>query len=347
MIRFFLFPILVPFAASASAGPNTASSGAPLVSNDYAECARLLNNFESTPENKRGYRINDYGSQSKDRLRYLPFRVESDGAISPFPDTQTSCDRASRTCTYSYKTPPLQDLEDIDNKERVNALVTAEHPDLLETETVVTRDAKGDIIEIFEALPPNQNALAGERRYSSIKGVRTTLGIRNNTCVPMRSSEVFARAMEEDGQTVLIETELPVFITPLCRDLQEVLEANDALFSGFDLTVGEELKTTFVKYRSEMLLDGPRPFFSREELEEEVGWRLNVKHDFHGPLNVQALLGYYADGAPSEDRNTNAVSTMERMQRLGQSPVLSSQKILSHCYYRGLRNTLRNDSLWQ
>ena len=348
MIRLFPVPILVVVAASAGAGPQAPSSTTRAGSNDYAECARFLNNFEPTPENRRGYRIKDYGSQSNDRLRYQPFRVESDGAVSPFPDTETSCDPTSRTCTYSYNTPALQDLEDIDNKERVNALVTAEHPDLVETETVVKRDSRWDIIEIFEGLPPNQNEQTAAMGYSSIVGVRTSFEILDDTCVPMQSSEVFTRTIQEEGKTVSVETELPVFITPLCRDIYEVLEGNDMLFAGFDLTVGSELREAFEVYETDLLLDGTiHPFYSRDELGHEVSRRLDAKSDYHGPLNLQALVGYYANEVTSEDGSTNEVLTMERMQRFGQSPVLSAQKILSQCYYRGLRSFLSNHSLWQ
>ena len=80
-------------------------------------------------------------------------------------------------------------------------------------------------------------------------------------------------------------------------------------------------------------------------MEDEVERRLNIKHDFHGPLHIQALVGYYSDGFIDSD--TPPREKKEMMQRMGLSPILSAQKILSHCYYRGLRPFIENDSLWE
>ena len=67
----------------------------------------------------------------------------------------------------------------------------------------------------------------------------------------MMASKVFARVVQRDGGTVLVETGLPVFVTQLCRDIQPVLEANDALFDGLDMTVGDEPKEAFGRYKDD------------------------------------------------------------------------------------------------
>ena len=254
MIRSLVWVIPVLLAVSVSTGQPARSAAIRAAPADHRACANHLNNFDPAPENKRGYRIQDHGSQSRNRLRYQPFRVESDGSVSPFADTQTLCNQTSRTCTYSFSTPALEDLEDIDNRERVNALVTTDSPDLLRAETVVKRDAQGNIIGIFEGLPPNQNERTDEERHSSIIGVRTTFSVRNNTCVPMKQVEVFMRDVGENGGIVAKRTEIPVFITPLCRDIYESLEGT-TFDSVFDIgPVNDGIRRLLDRYRSDILI---------------------------------------------------------------------------------------------
>lgn len=349
MIRSLAFPVAVLLAIPAGTLPSAESSETRRSPADHTECARFLNNFDSTPENKRGYRIQDYGSLSNDRLRYLPFRLASDGTVSPFPDTNTSCDPASGACTYTYLSPPLDDLEDIDDKDRVNALVTADHPRLVHTEVVVQRDPNGNIMEIFEGLPLNHHKPTTERPYNAINGTRTVFEVRNDTCVPMRKWEIFTREIEENGSLVRKEVESPVFITPLCRDIRQLVESHSEVLAVFDRDLGNDMKDIFLEYRPDFLgeHEGAKPFYSRLERQAEVRRRLNSKRDHHGHVHIQALVGYYADSA-SNPAGTNAIQEQtEIKQRVSASPLLSAMKILSHCYYRDLRNVIQNDSLWK
>ena len=212
---------------------------------NYSSCARFFNNLDSDSKNKRGYRIMDYGSMTKDRLRYIPFRIRSDGAINPHPGVDYSCDSNSNTCTYSYLSPPLEELEKITDKERMNSLKS----DLKKVEVTVKKNGSGDIVEIFEGLPSNRHNQTPSENYRSIKGVRTTFETRNKTCVPMEVREVFTREKEEDGKKTTVETELPVLSTPLCRDLYTILEKNNNNLSAcFDKAIGSEINDVFKKY---------------------------------------------------------------------------------------------------
>ena len=317
-------------------------------SHDYADCARWFNNFDSTPTNRRGYRIQDYGSMSDDRLRYVPFRIEPDGAVSPFADTTTECSSDRRSCTYTYLSPPLDDLHDIDDKPRINALVQAGGSDLEDVRVVVRRNAVGDIVEIFEGLPTNRRTQTPERPYTAIEGVRATFEISNGQCVPMREDEIYERDVEDNGEVATRQTALPVFITPLCREIRQALDEDTSLSAVFDVRAEHDFMDIYEGYTSEILGETHVgvPFYSRDELEEEIGKRLDVKAYHHGPLPVQALVGYYTRQVAGSDGMRNTREVRERKMRLGVNAILASQKILSHCYYRDLRVFIDDDSLW-
>ena len=331
----------------------------PRGSKDYQACANFFNNYAPTPDNGRGYRSMDYGVQSRSRLRYLPFRLESNGSISAFSDTRTACDQISRTCTYTYESPQMSDLEKIDRKRLVNDIVTLGGTTLHSVDVVVTRDNNGDITEILEGLPPNHNQQTRDMRYSSIVGVRSILEVQNGMCVPMRSSEVFTREEEEDGETITKRTELPVFITPLCRDIHDAFEASGILLSVFDEDLnakvfrsvlgkhqinliaadGEEVSEELRKFQLDLLdaNDGDTvPFLDERSATGEELDQLHIKEAIQGTLPVQILLGIHA-----------RVLTDREMQRLGSSTILYLSKILALCNYRNLSYFITNDSMWQ
>ena len=300
---------------------------------DYSKCAKFVNNKEVSEENLKGYRIKESGPFVPQRLRYIPFDLLDNGAISIHEGA--SLTRVGRNEIVTYESPEIVALENLDT--------SIARPATRTVQVVIERDAPGHVTAIVE----NRGLVAdvdqeierieewnGDPELAfAYKETRTTFGVFGGKCVPMRSNEIIVRNKNGAKQ----RTEIVVFDTRLCHAIQVFFYDNREVTAAFDSRLNREMANLFATHGKTYFSpeDKGIEFLSNDKINELVDQQLSSRaprYDFR----MQFLTGFASD---------TQISSLRREQH-GISPLISAHMIRAGCLYQRLGDFVYERSLW-
>ena len=296
---------------------------------DYSDCAAFFNNPPDTNEDGFAYRVERYlSSYVPDRYRSIPVKLNSDGTVSVINPQhlieRTTSPDGLRT-TFVYQSPPLDVLENLD-AEGIRQIEDHRSADTPASITVVRTVRNGPIVEIIEEVPQSSNAQT--QSSHTVVGTRTLFQLKNGECLPTMSSLILMRS---DGK----KTQEIIFVTSLCRDIQEFFDQHPELSKIFDDDLGEKMNQIFLDHEDKVFPPGPslyEPLLTKDERIEEIN--KSLLHP--STLNVQLLIGYTA---------SKKWGKLDR-KRIGRSSIVSAYMALGTCRDMRLSRFLDNEDLW-
>ena len=309
---------------------------------DYSKCMRFFNNNPSKEGNIKGYRVKISGPFVPQRLRYIPFHLQPNGQIDLHEGAKISQERNSAGKiireTITYHSPSLESLETLG-------------PDQLkgnkETKIIIERNSHGYITGITE----NVGLVSGEdeenKEIERIKswnggdaelafaylGTQTTFKVEAGECVATESKELIAHMKNGKRQ----ETEIIVFNTKLCHEIDEFIYKNTEARGTFDKTLNDKMVAVLLEHAREFLVptDREKEFISDAKIFELIDKEFEQNHSKNS-LQLQVFTGYVA-----ATRLPNI-----RMRKYGTSAIISGYQIVANCYYQDLGDFILYEYFW-
>ena len=236
----------------------------------------------------------------------------------------------------------------------LNAKKESQYWRAFDVKTVVQRDGKGNVLEIYKDFPQehidheialrrdfyNRRISANERRWQKKRGIghnpekysvsRSTIRfeIINNQCVPMEAKDTFLLGSSKKKAKSF---DITLFNTRLCKDILDFFDKYPKTKSCFDSGLNRKMGTIFEKYigsdeanRVDEMKKGTRggPSF----------WSPGI-HTIYAERGHLGLDTY--------------VSSQIKRQHSNESSIFSAHEILRHCDRFGLSSIIRDKDIWK
>ncbi|MCR9202950.1 MAG: hypothetical protein NXH75_00090 [Halobacteriovoraceae bacterium] len=320
---------------------------------DYSKCQDYLN-----PPSTGGVALG--GS----RIWGLPFTLKEDGSLKVRDGVDLKVEDGGKTEKFNYTVPGF----DSGNGVKSDSFVY---------ETVVKRDDKGNILNIFhgpqltdgklqelkkqqykmylentseEIIKKNNEVMGGESGkyvppFTAFKGTNLDFEVKNGKCVPMRQSQELLGEPKVDGKTAST-TNLD---TTLCRDVHQFLEANPEAAACFKKDLNMRMSDIFKrhadKYSEEM--QNMSQVFPRGTggygMGMGMGFGMGMGMGFGGiSLTKEVLSNHQPYGRMADDKQY-----FQTQRRYSYSPILSGHKIVQICFDNGLESSITDNSIWE
>lgn len=303
------------------------------------------------------------------RVWGLPFTLEADGSLKVRDGVDLKVEDEGKTEKFSYTVPGY----DSGNGFKTKAF---------KYETVVKRDDKGNILSVFhgpeltnasleemseqqyklylestpkEEVEKNNEMLGGESKkyvppFTAFKGTNVEFETRNGSCVPMRTSQELLAEPKVDGKTASNTT----LDTPLCRDINQFLEANPDAAACFKKDLNMRMSDIFNRhadrYADEMkeLMDtfpkgtGGYGFGG-------MGMGMGSGGFGFGGMGFGgiSLANQVFTGNQPYAKMVEENQYYQTQRRFSHSPILSGHKIVQNCFDSGLESSITDDSIWE